>query len=57
MDASEIYPRRISAKETITPKKDEHFRFPTADGTAKLFFWKRPWSSKIRSDAGPTCKE
>ena len=36
LDASEIYPRRINAKEVlITPKEDE-FIFPEADGTAKL---------------------
>ena len=36
VDASEIYPRRINAKEVlISPKRDE-FIFPAADGTAKL---------------------
>ena len=36
LDASDIYPRRINAKEVlITPEGDE-FMFPCADGTAKL---------------------
>ena len=36
LDASEIHPRRINAKEVLTPQKREDFRFPIADGTAKL---------------------
>ena len=37
MDASEIHPRRINAKEVLTPQRREDFSiFPTADGTAKL---------------------
>ena len=36
MDASEIYPRRINAKEVLIPQKGEEIIFPTADCTAKL---------------------
>ena len=36
MDASEIYPRRINAKEVLTPQKAYNFIFPIADGTFKL---------------------
>ena len=36
MDASEIYPRRINAKEVLMSQKGEDFIFPVADGTAKL---------------------
>ena len=36
MDASEIHPRRINAKEVLTPTKRDEFIFPIADGTAKL---------------------
>ena len=36
MDASEIYLRRINAKEVLITQKGDSFIFPTADGTAKL---------------------
>ena len=36
MDASEIHPRRINAREVLTPQRGEEFLFPVADGTAKL---------------------
>ena len=36
MDASEIYPRRINAKEVFISQKGQTFMFPVADGTAKL---------------------
>ena len=37
LDASEIYARRLNAKEVlITPKKGDEITFPAADGTAKL---------------------
>ena len=36
MDASEILPRRVNAKEVLTPQKGDVFIFPIADGTAKL---------------------
>ena len=36
MHASEIRPRRINAKEVLTPQRKNIFIFPMADGTAKL---------------------
>ena len=36
MDASEIHPRRINAKEVLTPQRKEDFIIPVRDGTAKL---------------------
>ena len=36
LDASEIYPRRINAKEVLISQKGDGFIFPVADGTAKL---------------------
>ena len=36
MDASAIYPRRIKAKEVLTPQRCEDFIFRVAAGTAKL---------------------
>ena len=36
MDASDIHPRRINAKEVLTPQRGDFYIFPTADGTAKL---------------------
>ena len=36
LDASEIHPRRISAKEGVDIIKERGFLFPAADGTAKL---------------------
>ena len=36
LEASEIYPRRINAKELLIRQKDDEFIFPVADGTAKL---------------------
>ena len=36
LDASEIYPRRINAKEVLISQKGDEFRFPFADGTAQL---------------------
>ena len=36
VDASEIHPRRINAKEVLTPQKGDKFIFPIADGTPKL---------------------
>ena len=35
-DASELYARRLNAKEVLTPMKGEHFIFPVADGTVKI---------------------
>ena len=36
MDAPEIHPRRINAKEALMPQRGEYFIFPVADGAAKL---------------------
>ena len=38
MDASEIYSKRLNAKEEIFPKENGKFMFPAADG--RIFFWK-----------------
>ena len=35
MDASEIYSKRLSAKEVIFPKEKGEFNFPIADGRIK----------------------
>ena len=36
LDASEIYPRRLNAKEVLITPKDGEFVLPVADGSAKL---------------------
>ena len=36
LEASEIYPRRINAKEVLISQKGDEFIFPFADGTAEL---------------------
>ena len=36
LDASEIYSRRLNAKEVLKTLKDGEFVFPVADGSAKL---------------------
>ena len=36
MDASEIYAKRLNAKEVIFPKENEKFIFPVADGRIKF---------------------
>ena len=36
MDATEIYPPRINAKEVLISQSGEEFKLPVADGTAKL---------------------
>ena len=58
LDASEVYPRRIKAKEVLITRKGDEFIFPVADGTAKLSgrdyeflenpLWggNRPWGAK-----------
>ena len=35
-DASDVYPRRINAKDALIRQKDDEFIFPIADRTAKL---------------------
>ena len=37
MDASELYARRLNAKEVLTPQRSGNFIFPVADGTVKIF--------------------
>ena len=34
LDASEIYPRRLNAKEVLITHKDGEFVFPVADGSS-----------------------
>ena len=36
LDASEMYPRRVNAKDVLITQKDGEFIFPVADGSAKL---------------------
>ena len=36
LDVSNIYPRRINAKEALNRQKDDEFLFPIAEGTATL---------------------
>ena len=36
MDASEIYAKRLSAKEVIFPKENGNFIFPVTDGRIKF---------------------
>ena len=36
LDASKIYPQTINAKDVLTSQKRDEFKFPVADGTAKL---------------------
>ena len=60
MDASEIYSKRLNAKEVIFPQKGE-FIFPIADGRTELpggdqdlrtsnLFWERPFQRKSHID-------
>ena len=46
MDASEIYPKRLNAKEVIFPKQGE-FIFPVADGRVKTS-WRTSTSTRER---------
>ena len=36
MDASEIYAKRLNAKEVMFPKENGKFTFPVADGRIKF---------------------
>ena len=56
LDASEIYARRLNAKDMITPKSGEHFMFPVTDGTNKIAK-ERVRILKIHFNGGPTCKK
>ena len=46
MDASELYARRLNAKEVSTPQRRGNFIFPVADGTVKIL-WERTASENI----------
>ena len=56
-DASEIYPRRLNAKEVLITQKDGEFVFLVADGLAKLsgrdYEFQEPtlrWESTVRRE-------
>ena len=36
LEASEVHARRLNAKEILTPKSDENFLFPIADGNSQI---------------------
>ena len=46
MDASEIYAKRLNAKEALTPMSGQKLKFPIANGTVKIL-WKRSGSGNI----------
>ena len=52
MDASEIYSKRLNAKEVIFPKEGE-FTFPIADGTNQNT-WRRSGTENIHLDTAAT---
>ena len=52
MDASEIYSKRLNAKEVIFPKQGE-FIFPIADGRIKTP-WRRSGTENIHLDTAAT---
>ena len=51
MDASEIYSKRLNAKEVIFPIEKGDFIFPVADGRIKLC-WRRSGTENIHRDTG-----
>ena len=51
MDASEIYSKRLNAKEVIFPKENGKFIFPVADWTNKIY-WRRSGTENIHLDMG-----
>ena len=51
MDASEIYSKRLNAKELIFPKQNGKFIFPVADGRIKIR-WRRSGTENIHLDTG-----
>ena len=51
MDASEIYSKRLNAKEVIFPKENGNFIFPVADGRIKLP-WRRSGTENIHLGYG-----
>ena len=57
LHASEIYPRRINAKEVLISRKGHELIFPAADGTSKLserdHGFREPtprWEQTVRSE-------
>ena len=54
MDASEIHPRRINAKEVLTPQRRDDFIFPIADGKIARTRSRIP---RTHSLAASTCME
>ena len=57
LDASEIRPRRINAKEVLISQKGEEFRFPVADGWYSKIVRKRPRIPRSHPEAGTNRKE
>ena len=57
LDASDVYPRRINAKEVLISQKDGEFVFPVADGTAKLSGRDFEFRVPTHSKAGTNRKE
>ena len=55
LGASEIHPRKLNAKEVVTPKQVIFF-IPDRGWNSKID-WKRSWSPRIHSKARTTCKE
>ena len=53
MDASEIYSKRVNAKEVIFPKENGKFIFPIADGRIKTP-WRRSRPENIHLDTAAT---
>ena len=53
MDASEIYSKRLNAKEVIFPKQKGEFIFPIADGRIKTP-WRRSGTENIHLDTAAT---
>ena len=53
MDASEIYSKRLNAKEVIFHQKMLNSFFPAADGRIKIY-WRRSGTENIHLDTGTT---
>ena len=53
MDASEIYSKRLNAKEVIFPKEKGEFIFPIAGGRIKNP-WRRSGTENIHLDTAAT---
>ena len=55
-NSSEIHPRRINAKEVLTPQRSEYFVFPNSRWYSKMVR-KRPRFPRTHSKAGTNRKE